>query len=366
MSLRFSLKMPVADFSIAMALVAAIFVNVFASANVCAQTTGSSQTSAPASPPAFQDSTITLANGIVGRAVSFVSANPRTAEDIIQHREMPAVTLHAKLFFPHRAGRVPAVIIAPGSGGVSQSMVAHANALTEHGFAVMLIDPFGGRGIRDTIAAQGQLSWSASSYDVLAALRSLQQESGVDSARIGAMGYSRGGLAVLEATMTPLVDATLGPGKALRAALVGWPYCGRQFLEPRTAPTAVRFVLGDIDNWVGTAQCQAYFNGMKARNPAVSMRIFRNADHGFGYQSPQVREIPNAMKALNAPIVYFDERGTVLDPWSGEPLPGADDRTFDSSFQPFISRGVRAGTKDNQAAEFAADFLAFFDRELNR
>ena len=365
MSFGFSLKLPVASSTNAMALVAAISVSVFAPATGYAQTPSTSQTSAAALQPTFKDSTIALANGIVGRAVSFISANPRTAEDMIQHREMPPVTLHAKLFLPRREGRVPAVIIAPGSGGVSPSMVAHANALTESGFAVMLIDPFGGRGIRDTIAAQDQLSWAASSYDVLAALRALQQESDIDGARIGAMGYSRGGLAVLDATLTPLVESTLGSGKALRAALVGWPYCGRQFLEPRTTPTAVRFVLADMDNWVGTAHCQAYFNAMKPRNPAVSMRLFRNADHGFGYQTP-VREIPNAIKALNAPIVYLDERGVYLDPWSDQPLPGADDRTFDSPFQPFISRGVRAGTRDNQAAEFTADFLAFFDRELNR
>lgn len=315
--------------------------------------------------PSFEAQTVTLANGVVGRPISFASANPRSYEDIIQRRPLQAVTLHAKLFMPRRKGRVPAVIIAPGSGGVSSSMVAHANALNEAGLAVLLIDPFGGRGVRDTIADQDQVSFAASTYDVFAAMRALEREADVDASRIGAMGYSRGGLAVLQAAVTPVASAVLGPGKALRAVLSGWPWCGAQFAEPRTAPTAVRFAVGDADVWTGPVQCQAYQGAMKAHNPEVSLRMFRNADHGFGYSlSPQ--EIPNAVKALNAPIIYFDARGVLQDPWTGKPLPGADERTVADLVRPFLSRGTRVGSRDGQMAEFMADFVAFFKAQLLR
>lgn len=180
------------------------------------------------------------------------------------------------------------------------------------------------------------------------------------------MGYSRGGIAVLNASVTNVAEGALGSGKALRAVLAAWPWCGWQFAEPRTAPTAVRFVVGDIDNWVGPVQCQAYFSAMKPRNPAISLRMFRNADHGFGYERP-MREIPDAVKAPTAPILYFDERGVMLDPWSGQPRPGDDDRAAVVGFEPLISRGaVRVGTKDNQASEFVADFVAFFSQQLTR
>jgi dienelactone hydrolase len=313
----------------------------------------------------FEAQTITLANGVVGRSISFASANPRSYEEIIQRRPLPAVTLHAKLFLPRRKGRVPAVIIAPGSGGVSASMVVHANALNEAGLAVLLVDPFGGRGVRDTIADQDQVSFAASTYDIFAAMRALEREADIDSARIGAMGYSRGGLAVLQASVTPVATAVLGPGKALRAVLSGWPWCGAQFAEPRTAPTAVRFVVGDADAWVGPVQCQAYQGAMKAHNPAVSLRLFRNAAHGFGYNlSPQ--ELPNAVKALNAPILYFDARGVLQDPWTGTPLPGADERTVADLLRPFLSRGTRVGSREGQMAEFMADFVGFFTTQLQR
>jgi dienelactone hydrolase len=297
------------------------------------------------------------------RSVTFVSATPRSYEDIIRRRPMPPVTLQARLYVPRRQGRVPAVIIVPGSGGVSSSMVTHANALNEAGLAVLLIDPFGGRGVRDTIADQDQIPFAASTYDIFAAMRALEREPDIDSSRIGAMGYSRGGLAVLQAALTPVASSALGPGKALRAVLSGWPWCGVQFAAPHTAPTAVRFVVAESDNWVAPAQCQAYQRAMEAHNPAVSLRSFRNADHGFGYSlSPQ--ELPNAVKAFGAPIIYFDERGTPRDPRSGQPLPGADERTVAEMLRPYLSRGARVGSRGNQMAEFMADFVGFFRAQL--
>lgn len=299
------------------------------------------------------------------RTVTFASATPRSYEDIVQRRAMPTVTLQARLFTPRQKGRVPAVIIVPGSGGVSDAMVVHANALVDAGIAVLLIDPFGGRGVHDTIAAQEQVPFAASTYDIFAAVRALEREPGVDATRIGAMGYSRGGLAVLQAAVTPVARAALGPDKALRAVLAGWPWCGAQFVEPRTAPTAVHFAVGDSDNWVGHAQCQVYQQAMKARNPAVSLRLFRNAYHGFGYgMTPQ--DVPHAVKALGAPILNFDDRGVLQDPWTGKPLPGADERAISDMLKPYLSRGARVGSRDGQMAEFTADAVGFFKAQLLR
>jgi dienelactone hydrolase len=321
--------------------------------------------SAPPAPPLsipgqpFHERVVTLDNGIVGRALSFISANPQHYEDIVQKRAMPAVTLHAKLFVPRGATKAPAVIIAPGSGGVNPWMLVHAKALTDSGIAVLLVDPFGGRGVRDTIAAQGQFSFAASTWDVFAAMRALEREPDIDTTRLGAMGYSRGGISVLQAAVRPLAEAALGPGKALRAVVAGWPWCGFQFADPQTAPTAVRFAVADSDNWVSPLQCQAYFNAMKPRNPAVSFRLFRDASHGFGYGTA-VRDIPQAVHALNAPIIYFDPRGVAQDPWTGDPMPGAGDGAIESMARSFLGRGVRAGTQGDQMQDFIRDFVGFF------
>src|SRR3546814_15591982 len=100
-----------------------------------------------------------------------------------------------------------------------------------------LIDPFRARGIADTIADQGRLTWVASTYDVLAAVRYLQSRGDIDPARIGALGGSRGGTAVMMAAAPPFAEAVLGPGQGQRAVVAGYPWCGTEF--PRSGERRV-------------------------------------------------------------------------------------------------------------------------------
>jgi hypothetical protein len=72
------------------------------------------------------------------------------------------------------------------------------------------------------------------------------------------------------------------------------------------------------------------------------------------------RDIPRAVHALNAPIIHFDPRGVAQDPWTGDPLPGAEDSTIESMVRPFIGQGVRAGTQGDQMQDFIRDFVGFF------
>jgi dienelactone hydrolase len=317
---------------------------------------------APAVP--FAQRFNTLSNGIEARQLSFASANPASYEDIIARRPLPPVTLEAKLYLPKSlTGKVPAVVITPGSGGVNPAMLEHARALTDAQIAVLLVDPFGGRGVRDTIAAQDQFSFAASTYDIFAAMRVLERELSIDTGRLGAMGYSRGGISVLQAAIAPLAQAALGGAKPLRAVLAGWPWCGYQFADPQTAPTAVRFVVADSDDYVSAPQCQGYAGAMRPRNADVSIRLVRDARHGFGYGGPLV-ELPRAIKALLAPALYFDAQGVLLDPWTQQAVPGADDAAILKMMSPFISRGVNVGSKDGQMKDFVADLVAYFSARL--
>jgi dienelactone hydrolase len=303
-----------------------------------------------------------LANGIAGKIVQFESRNPKNFEDIVAKAAVPAVTLDALLFAPTGPAPKGAVIIIPGSGGVAESNLLHANALTSAGLAVLVVDPFTARGISDTIADQSGFSFAASSYDVLAAAKYLAGQ-GLDPRQVGAMGYSRGGIAVLMAASAQLASVVLGEGKALGAVLGAWPWCGFQFQDARTAPTAVRFDIADRDTWVSPVQCQAWAAAMRASNPKVTVRLFENADHGFGYNVP-MREIPNAIHAHGAPILYLDNEAHYLDWYSGAALSGKTDLDLRKSAAPWIGRGVRAGTKPGQTDAFIADMVDFFAKSL--
>jgi hypothetical protein len=73
---------------------------------------------------------------------------------------------------------------------------------------------------------------------------------------------------------------------------------------------------------------------------------------------------PDAITALNAPITYINARGEILDPYTGSPLSGVDPLVLAKRTAPFLSRGARAGSQDDQAREFVDDMVGFFRRWL--
>ena len=65
-------------------------------------------------------------------------------------------------------GRLPVVIVVPGSLGLQAHHLAHASTITDAGIAACAIDPFGPRNVVSTVDNQIQYSFAASAWDVLA------------------------------------------------------------------------------------------------------------------------------------------------------------------------------------------------------
>lgn len=310
----------------------------------------------------FAQRKVVLDSGIEGRPLSFESANPQNFEEIVAGAPATKVRLDGQLFMPASQKPLPVVILTPGSGGVSPAHLAHAAKLSAAGLAVFVLDPFAGRGVKDTISNQGQFSMAASAYDVLAAARMLAQQKGIDAQRIGAIGYSRGGIAVLMAAHRQLAQPVLGDMR-LRAVMAGWPWCGYQFERPDTGNTHVRFMLGAVDNWVSMQQCQAMVAATRAANPNITVRLFKDGSHGFGYGTP-MKEYPEAIKALNAPVAYLNDKGEFLDMYTGQARPGMTDAMWMREAAPWLARGVVAGSKPGQFDAFVEDMVQFFGAKL--
>src|ERR1700759_3315051 len=125
-------------------------------------------------PSRFRDTAITFANGSAGETIAIPSASPTNYHHVIAKTgDMAKAELDGKLFLPPKnkraAGKLPLVIIVPGSLGVAPSHVAHAETLTDNGIAAFVLDNFGGRDVTSPVANQTQFSFAASAYDVLAA-----------------------------------------------------------------------------------------------------------------------------------------------------------------------------------------------------
>ena len=281
-------------------------------------------TAAPAiiEPTRFRDQIIAL-DGRAGRNIDIPSASPVNYHQAISApADMPPVTIDGKLFLPASSGsaKLPLVMIVPGSLGVAPSHVAHAETLTRAGFASFVLDSFAARGVTSTVANQTQFSFAASAYDVLAAWKVLSALPGIDAARIGAQGHSRGGSAVLTAATRRFADAVIGKTAGLRGVLAAYPWSGHQFCDPRVGATAVRVVMGDADEWCSPMQVQGHCQAIRVAGGEAAMRLIAGAHHSFD-RGTDIVDVANASVSPAAPTAYVADDGAFIHPTKDAPTP---------------------------------------------
>jgi dienelactone hydrolase len=320
-------------------------------------------------PVRFRSREIVFASGARGRDVDIPSASPLNYHQAISRpAAMPEVTIDGKLFLPPRgtgAAPNPAIIVVPGSLGVADSHLRHAETFTEHGIAAFVIDSFAARDVTSTVANQTQFSFAASAYDVLAAWKVLAAMPEIDAARVGAQGHSRGGSAVLTAAVRRFADAVVGPGRGLRAVLGAYPWCGHQFLDPRVGSTEVRVLMGDADEWCSPMQAQAHCHAIRASGGRAAMRLFGGAQHSFD-RGTAVVKIDDARIAPAAPIGFVAHDGALLHPLREEPDPALVDRDLMvyALKAGYGAIGARIGSAPGEAELFRDDMMAFWRRVL--
>lgn len=318
--------------------------------------------------PRFSERSITFANGSVGKDVQFPSANPVNYVDAIGGADaLPKVDIDAKLFMPPTPVRnpLPLVIVVPGSVGVAVSHLAHAETVTNCGLAALVIDPFGARDVTSTVANQTQYSFAASAYDVRAALRFAATLPGIDVSRIGAQGHSRGGSAVLAASMQKFIGAAKPSEPKLRAVYSVYPWCGHQFLNPDIGDTVVRVVIGDQDNWCSPQQAQGYAQAIRLAGGQISFRLFEDAEHSFD-REPPIEQTPDAKVAPHAPTIYLDDSGAFVHPITSEANPSTTDRDMMvyGLKAGFGVTGASLGGKGQQPQMFREDMSRFWTENL--
>ncbi len=314
----------------------------------------------------FRDREVVLA-GVEGTNVDVPSANPLNYHQAVND---PAGCEHlvvdGKIFLPPADGPLPLVMVVPGSLGVGDSHVAHAETLVAAGYAVFVLDPFGPRSVTSTVVRQTQYSFAASAFDVLAALRVLADHDAVDADRICAQGHSRGGSAVLTAAVRAFADPMVGPDLALAGVYAVYPWCGHQFARPDVGPTRIRAIVGDRDDWLSVQQVQAQVQAIGLLGGDASIRVVGGAWHSFDREE-ELHEIPEASVAPGAPTTFIDDDGAMVDPRTGRPDPTLTDHdTFMVGIDAGYGRwGAHIGSIGDQPALFREDMLAFHTSVLS-
>jgi dienelactone hydrolase len=344
---------------------------LFAAALFASASFASAQTPNPVlsfDPVAFAEKPFVLSNGVAGRPVRFETNSPTDYGPLLRGDMGPKVTINGQLFLPPNAnGPVPAVILIPGSGNLAANYFAHAATLTSNGIAALAVDPFTGRGVKDTIADQEQFSFAASALDALSALKFLSTQKEIDAGRVGATGGSRGGTAVLFAASGPITRVAMGNGGGLKAVVAGYPWCGVQFRSATLAPGSAALIMsGNADNWVNPIQCQGEAHAMERAGQKIVMKIFPGAMHSFDREGVPPTDFPNAIKAIRLPIFFMDDQGVYFNPRTGlvDPSLKSADLTAYAVKNGLLDRGASIGSTGTQAKEYSEELLAFFKSQL--
>lgn len=319
----------------------------------------------------FRDQAVTFSNGAKGEVIDIPSASPINYHQVIKAPgEIPKIMVDGQLFMPPAAkrrapGKLPLVIVVPGSLGVAPSHVAHAETLTGAGIAAFVLDSFGARGVTSTIAKQTQFSFAASAYDVLAAWSVLAAHPAIDGTRIGAQGHSRGGSAALTAATRCFADAMIGTGRGLVGVLAAYPWCGHQFLSAGVGTTEVRVVMGDADEWCSPMQVQGHVQAMRLAGAKTSMRLVAGAHHSFD-RGTAIANVADASVAPAAPTAYMTDDGAFMHPLESAPNPALTDRDLMiyGLKAGFGRQGAKIGSREGDAALFREDMLSFWARCL--
>src|SRR5262245_49265781 len=117
-------------------------------------------------------------------------------------REIPAT-----IYRSSRGGPAPAVVLFHGCHGVSASNHDWARWLQERGYVALVVDSWAARGIADGCAADKPDVPNTERFDdAMGALSFLQAQPGVDPSRIGAMGWSNGGVFAMAVVNGPSLE----------------------------------------------------------------------------------------------------------------------------------------------------------------
>jgi dienelactone hydrolase len=180
------------------------------------------------------------------------------------------------------SGKLPVVILIHGSGGMGPNVESWARDLNAMGISTFALDGFTGRGLTSVNTDQALLGRLAFTLDAYRALEVLARHPRVDPARIGLMGFSRGGQGVLFASLKRFHQTWNKSGADFAAYIPFYPDCMTSYIsDTEIAEKPVRIFHGTPDDYNPVAACKRYVERLRAAGRDVQLTEYPNAQHGF-------------------------------------------------------------------------------------
>lgn len=212
--------------------------------------------------------------------------------------------LAGRLYAPDGKGPFPAIVLLHGCSGMwgrdgepTRHYEAWARHFQKRGFVALLLDSFGPRGEKE-ICTQGIRKIHPArerAADAHAALAWLAARPDVRKDGIHLLGWSNGGIAVLQALASPR-KAEAEPGLAFRSAVAFYPNC-LGLVDTFASRIPLLVLAGAADDWTPARTCEAMAASARQRGVPIEIDVYAGAHHAFdGLEGgvrfrPEVRNI---------------------------------------------------------------------------
>ena len=254
--------------------------------------------------------------------------------------------------------RLPAVVLVHGSGGVGFNFGMWAGELNKAGFATFVTDSFTGRGITNTITDQSQLSSYTMMNDAFAALAVLGKHPRIDPSKIAVMGFSKGAVPSLYASMNRFQNAYAPEGASFAAYIGFYTPCNTALIDDeKVSAKPIRLYHGIADDWVPIGPCRDYVARLKKAGANIDLVEYPGATHAFDYQNISgTMQLPQALTARKC---RFEEKqqGAIINSDTGQPATPND---------PCIERGATIAYNAEATEAAQKDVVEFLSKLFNK
>ena len=224
------------------------------------------------------------------------------------------------------SGRLPLVILIHGSGGFEVNADVWDRQFGSLGISTFALDSFSGRGIASTVTDQSQLGRLNMILDLYRSLAVLAAHPWVDPNRIAVMGFSRGGQAVLYATLKRFQKMWNPSGIDPAAYIALYPQCNTTYIsDAEVTDHPIRIFHGMSDDYVKIVPCQAYSERLKQAGKDVQMTEYPDTWHAFDYPSLTSKPVVVENGQTTNCALIEETTGTIINTATNKPFTYADD-----------------------------------------
>ena len=263
-----------------------------------------------------------LSKGQEGR-IYFTSINLGSFKEILAGEgQSRPVTISGTLKMPQKVvGKVPAVFILHGAGGVFKHYYEAADMLNEMGVAAFVVDSFEMRGMTSVVDILKKVfhSYSIRISDAYAALELLSTHPKIDKSRIAVLGYSHGGRVALFVASEKIRWSFIADDLRFAASIAYYPPCSLQLKNIDFTKAPVLMLLAEKDNMAPIEPCLDYVQRIKDSGIEVQAIVYKKVHHGFPVLSEnEIVKVPSTPDVSNCTteelVLLLQDDGTWYSP----------------------------------------------------